>query len=252
MPTGLFLFYRAWMRKTNKTRTQVFYIWGVSSCCLMFFIFQMFVIPYREILLWENLLLSTMFGLMMYSLYFARGDPGNLPKGHPEDGLNNEVMNSDLERINKDFLETPFASALINNFGFDEGVMKENVAVKAKHFKEREEMPLSQEDVVWVDSRPIVGSYLAQISKIFFLLYIQKYIIILMLAYKAKKINHMFLRHRPCHLQGLTLKIFIPFPLFTLKNHLYITNYQFKLAVICSILFNFGWLVDKQLVAAHT
>ena len=38
-------------------------------------------------------------------------------------------------------------------------------------------------------------------------------------------------------------KIFIQFPVFTLKNYLYIVNCQFKLAVICRILFIFGWLV---------
>ena len=37
-----------------------------------------------------------------------------------------------------------------------------------------------------------------------------------------------------------------------IKNHLYIVNCQFKLAVIFAILFVFGWLVDNQLVAAHT
>ena len=50
---------------------------------------------------------------------------------------------------------------------------------------------------------------------------------------KAKKINYMFLRHPPRHLQPPASKIVIAFPVFTLKNRLYITNCQFKSAVIC-------------------
>ena len=45
-------------------------------------------------------------------------------------------------------------------------------------------------------------------------------------------------------------KIFIAFPVFTFKYHLYIVNCQFKLAVICHH-FVFGSLFDNQLVAAH-
>ena len=51
-----------------------------------------------------------------------------------------------------------------------------------------------------------------------------------------------------------TFKIFIPFPVFTLKNHLYVTNCQFKLAVICChfvCLFLVGWLITNWF-AAHT
>ena len=50
---------------------------------------------------------------------------------------------------------------------------------------------------------------------------------------RPKKVNYMFLRHHPCHLQPPRIKNFIVFPVFTLKNHLYITHFQFRLAVIC-------------------
>ena len=70
------------------------------------------------------------------------------------------------------------------------------------------------------------------------------------IAIRPKKLI-MFLRHRPHHLESHLSKIFIAFPVFTLKNRLYIANCQFKSAVIASILFVIGWLVDKQLVSAH-
>ena len=51
---------------------------------------------------------------------------------------------------------------------------------------------------------------------------------------KAKKIIYMFLSHRPSHLQPPPAsKIFIAFPVFTLKYRLYIANCQVRLAVIC-------------------
>ena len=50
---------------------------------------------------------------------------------------------------------------------------------------------------------------------------------------RPKKINYMFLRHRPRHLQPPASKIFISFPVFTLKNCLYIANCQSRSAVIC-------------------
>ena len=63
---------------------------------------------------------------------------------------------------------------------------------------------------------------------------------------RPKKLNYMFLRHRPIHLQPPAPKIFISFPVFILKNRLYIGNCQFRWAVICrhfaTILF-VDWLV---------
>ena len=50
---------------------------------------------------------------------------------------------------------------------------------------------------------------------------------------RPQKVNYMFLRHRPHQLQPSASKIFIAFPVFTLKNLLYIANCQFRSAVIC-------------------
>ena len=50
----------------------------------------------------------------------------------------------------------------------------------------------------------------------------------------------MFLRHRPCHLQPPYKKFFIAFPLFALKNCVYIVSCPLNSA---GILFVFGWLV---------
>ena len=69
-----------------------------------------------------------------------------------------------------------------------------------------------------------------------------------------KKINYMFLRHRPSHLQPPASKIFIALPVFTLKNRLFFVNCQFEsvghyLKPFCWLV---GWLVDNQPVAAQT
>ena len=59
---------------------------------------------------------------------------------------------------------------------------------------------------------------------------------------RPQKVNYLFLRHCPRHLQPPALKFFIAFPLFILKNHLYIAICQLRSAVICAILF-VDWLV---------
>ena len=53
------------------------------------------------------------------------------------------------------------------------------------------------------------------------------------LRVRPKKMNYMFLRHCLRHLQPPASKIFIAFPAFTLKNHVYIADCHLRLAVIC-------------------
>ena len=52
-------------------------------------------------------------------------------------------------------------------------------------------------------------------------------------VYCRAKVKNMFLRHRPRHLKPAASKKIIVFPVFTLKNRLYIVNGHFKLAIIC-------------------
>ena len=52
---------------------------------------------------------------------------------------------------------------------------------------------------------------------------------------RPKKINYMFLRHRPRHFQPPRIKNFYNISVFTLKNRLYIANCQFRSAVICRL-----------------
>ena len=54
--------------------------------------------------------------------------------------------------------------------------------------------------------------------------------------------NSLLFMHHPCHFQSPASKIFIPFPVFTLQNHLDIMNCQLKSAIICHHFVCF-WLV---------
>ena len=69
MPLFMLFFYRNWRRNTKKTRSPFFFIWGLMSCFVLFVIFEAAVIPYREVLLWENVLLGTAGALMLNYMY---------------------------------------------------------------------------------------------------------------------------------------------------------------------------------------
>ncbi|KAK2190597.1 hypothetical protein NP493_75g09010 [Ridgeia piscesae] len=74
-PTLLLLFYRVWTRQLRHRRSQLFYIWGVTSLVITYYIFLL-VVSYREILAWEMLLESSLFMLTLCALYHARKSPG--------------------------------------------------------------------------------------------------------------------------------------------------------------------------------
>jgi len=78
----LFGFYRVWRhRLVGSRRTRVFFVFGMTSIAVMYYVFIAFVMGYREIFLWEILLLSTMLAAMVYCVFQARRDPGII---HPE------------------------------------------------------------------------------------------------------------------------------------------------------------------------
>ena len=76
LPASLLLFYRIWARREKKIRTQMFYMWGLVSVIQMYLTFEVAVVGFRKVLLWENLLLTTIMGLMLYALYLAKKGPG--------------------------------------------------------------------------------------------------------------------------------------------------------------------------------
>ena len=77
--TFLFLltFYRLWRRhQLGRQRTCIFFVFGVTSISTMYYTFLSMVVTYRELLLWEVLLLSILLAAMVYYLALARRDPG--------------------------------------------------------------------------------------------------------------------------------------------------------------------------------
>jgi len=75
----LFIFYRRWRRRQlGGRRTRVFFIFGIASIATMYYTFLSVVVGYREIFLWEILLLSVMLAAMVYFLFQARRDPGTI------------------------------------------------------------------------------------------------------------------------------------------------------------------------------
>lgn len=129
MPVFLLWFYRLWKRNTKRERTLFFYSWGLMSVVTIFVVFESCVVGFREILLWEHLLLLTAMFLMFYNFVRTK--------------LNVPYLKSSKRQKN---FEKPIQS--------DRRVVytDENVKVSLEEMTVED---LSESDVKWVDSRPI-------------------------------------------------------------------------------------------------
>lgn len=79
LPYFCFFFYRTWKRKTNKTRTKFFFIWGLTSLLFMYFLFEMIICSHTNVSFVSNLLISSLVIGMSVALMFAKSDPGIIP-----------------------------------------------------------------------------------------------------------------------------------------------------------------------------
>ncbi|XP_045187829.2 palmitoyltransferase ZDHHC23-B-like isoform X2 [Mercenaria mercenaria] len=78
-PYFCFFFYRTWRRKTNKTRTKFFFVWGLTSLLFMYFLFEMIICSYTNVSFIDNLIISLSVIAMCVALKFAKKDPGIIP-----------------------------------------------------------------------------------------------------------------------------------------------------------------------------
>jgi hypothetical protein len=83
IPTILLLFHCLWKQAPSRHRSKLFFAWGLSSSIFMLLIFEIIIMGYREVLLWENMILVTLFGLMMYSLRCTKRNLGILASSQP-------------------------------------------------------------------------------------------------------------------------------------------------------------------------
>ena len=73
----LFVCYRLWRRRTSgRRRTHVFFMFAIMSISTMCYTFLSIVVGFREVLLWEVMLLFAMLLAMTYHIIQARHDPG--------------------------------------------------------------------------------------------------------------------------------------------------------------------------------
>lgn len=142
MPIFMLFFYKAW-RLNHKTRTKFFFAWGVTSCVLMFLVFQVFVIAYREVLLWENLLLTTSGFVMFYYMYKTRCSQSFIRSSK-------KISTTSKKKIKNKKSEEPESEEL---------AQENNIAKYTTSLEEMTAPALLLEEVPWIDSRPIKGNY---------------------------------------------------------------------------------------------
>lgn len=78
-PVLLFAFYRNWSRRPHRPRTRLFLSWGLVSVVVLYYTYITVVVGFREVLLWETMLLTTLFFGMLYAFYQVKKDPGVIP-----------------------------------------------------------------------------------------------------------------------------------------------------------------------------
>ncbi|KAK6172178.1 hypothetical protein SNE40_015897 [Patella caerulea] len=137
MPIFMLTFYTIWRRQGHK-RTPFFFVWGLTSVVFSFLVFSGFVISFREILLWEILLLFSALFFMFYALLHARKQPGYF-------SVVSKSQNKEL-RYRPSLTNGHVKSG--NNFDDEKEFLE-------LQMNRNEDATLPAEKVTWIDSRPI-------------------------------------------------------------------------------------------------
>lgn len=161
MPIFMFLFYRSWRTQHNRVRTKFFYSWAMTSVLFTIFVYHALVLAFREVLLWEQMLLVTAIGLMFFCLTFVRRDPGIIKPGSANTVTPSNLQQSSYQdqgdaanqkdlkdNYSKTISEHALGNFLLSNMGFDKESFKANYEAQTAPM-----MP--EQEVTWVDSRPI-------------------------------------------------------------------------------------------------
>ena len=172
LPCLLFSFHRLWSKAPGRKRSRLFYTWGLLSTLMMFYTFEFIVVGFREILLWENLTLVTLFVFMMFALYHAKKDPGVLRRSDSQDLRHQALIRQQL--IEEDLQNSQLQDSIIDMDGTDRrrnvlnhSVMNGNLPSSTHNRNDYEGMndqyhvtrkSIQEEEVTWVDSRPIKGA----------------------------------------------------------------------------------------------
>lgn len=138
-PILLLAFYRNWLRRPYKPRTRLFMSWGLVSVVQLYYTYITVVVGFREILLWETMLLTTLFFGMLYMFYLVKKDPGVIPVQRltPDDS-------SGLEESSRSLF-------------FGDSVDADSSAKVSWEAEELKAPVIMEYEVSWVDSRRIKG-----------------------------------------------------------------------------------------------
>ena len=152
MPIVMFLFYKIWKRTTSSRDNNFFFSWGVTSVAFAVYVFETAVLSFREVLLWENLLLMTMTGLAGYCLYVCRQDPGYVRRGGGKElrDKTRRPRRRDASRGHADDDES--GHYIVEEDSPVHGEQQTDLEAKLAPV-------IPAYAVTWVDSRPFSGNY---------------------------------------------------------------------------------------------
>lgn len=80
IPVFCVTFYQTWRRRVKKTRTKFFFVWGLTSLIFMYFLFEMIICANTQVSYLDNVLISSAVIGMCVALFFAKTNPGVIPR----------------------------------------------------------------------------------------------------------------------------------------------------------------------------
>ncbi|XP_069115200.1 palmitoyltransferase ZDHHC23-like isoform X2 [Argopecten irradians] len=150
MPFFMLFFYRSWRRNTEKTRTPFFFVWGLVSVILMFVTFQAFIVAFREILLWENIILTSCFFCMLYHMMKAKLNSNSLRRSYTtyKPRRREDIYNSNKTHINNSMERKE------DSKDYTQDDIEKNIR-GGMSLEQMTATSLPESEVTWIDSRPI-------------------------------------------------------------------------------------------------
>ncbi|KAL4219355.1 Pfam:zf-DHHC [Mactra antiquata] len=80
LPYFCLVFYFLWKKKTKKSRTKFFFVWGLTSVVFMYILFETIVCANANISIFDNILTTAAIIAMLVALFYAKKDPGIVPE----------------------------------------------------------------------------------------------------------------------------------------------------------------------------
>ncbi|XP_064651475.1 palmitoyltransferase ZDHHC23-like [Lineus longissimus] len=149
----MYLFYRYWRDLAGqRSVSKFFFSWALTSVAFAFYVFETIVISFREVLLWEDLLLVSMAMAMFYMLCICKRRPLHIRNVRSTLSARNSTSDMCRDSSIKVTIEDNIGLRKLTIDDSREGGDEETPHISV----------IYESDMTWVDSRPVKDGRLVQ------------------------------------------------------------------------------------------